>query len=74
MRQWLGESERGGRCAEEGERTKGNRLIVAATGCATNDYDGDRRDHDPERRENGGRKPRRKRGDKRREHHDGDAK
>ena len=74
MRLWLGESESGGRCAEEGERTKGDRLIVAASGRAPNDYDGNGRDNDPQRRENGGGKPPRKRGDECREHHDGDAK
>lgn len=40
MRQWLGESARGGRCAEEGERKKGDRLIVEAGGSARNGLPG----------------------------------
>lgn len=73
MRRWLGESERGGRRAEEGERKKGDRLIVAASGRATNDDDADRRDDEPERREDDAGQARHQRRDQCREHHDGEA-
>ena len=69
---WL-ESDRDGRGAEERERKKGDRLIVAANGPTTDGDDGNGRNDEPERRENRAGNAGSDRRNDRREHHDGET-